>query len=147
MVNLIKRHNLKVDMKFNIIREQVIEELNKSKISINLCQGSIDRGVFEALSMDLPVLYLKDNICGKDIINDQTGILVDSSPDEIAKGIEELLENRSKYSPRKWVLANFGEKLANEKLKQAIKKYGFGSTDNVKYSPGELKGSCVGTYL
>ena len=144
---LIGEHHLDVEIKTDLSREQVVEEINKSRIAVNLCQGSIDRSVFEVFSVDIPLLYLKDNICGKDIINSQTGLLIEGSLKQIAKGIDELLANRDSYFPRRWILENWGEKLANKKLRDAIKRYGYGSTDNIGYFPCRTKGSCVGTYL
>ena len=147
MLSFIRKNELDVDMISNITREELISYINKSRIAVNFSIGSIDRSVFECLSMDIPLLYLTDTPCGRDIINSQTGILVDPSPDKIAEGISCLLKNLGNFSPRKWVLDNWGEGLANAKLKDAVKEFGFGSTENVSYTPGEHNGSCVGTYL
>lgn len=144
---LIKKNNLNITIKVELSREELIKEIDRSKISVNFSIGSIDRSVTEILSMDLPIIYLKDNPCGNDIINRQTGLLVESSPDKIAESIVYLLKNKDKFSPRRWILDNCNEKLSNERLKQKIKELGYGSTENVQYLPGEPDGSCVATYL
>jgi hypothetical protein len=146
---LIEKYNLNVKILEKLPHNKVVENVQKSKIGVNLCDRSgFDRSVAECFACNLPVLYTYDNPCGKWAINDQTGIIVNSSVSEIIRGIKKLLKERSSFSPRKWLLDNnWGQDDANRKLKKAIRECGYGSTKRVYYAVGEKGGSCVGTFL
>lgn len=89
----------KVFLKGTLTKTQIAEELNNSSFLVFPSRHeTFGLVVAEALSCGLPVVCTNQT-APKEFINDQNGILVEpDSVDEIAKAMENMIENRSNYN-------------------------------------------------
>jgi glycosyltransferase involved in cell wall biosynthesis len=86
----------------------------------------INRSMCEAMSCNLPVLITADLVGGsKYLVNDRSGMSVQSTPVSIALGIEQIIDKLSNFSPRdefvrEWGMSNSMRRLA-EKIQDVAK--------------------------
>lgn len=106
----------------SIKQKKVINILNKSKVSLLLSkQEGANRAIYESIFCNVPILVYKDILgINRGVVNSQTGTF--ASDDELNKTILYMLNNLTKFSPRKWALQNTGYEIATKKLNSLLKQ-------------------------
>jgi glycosyltransferase involved in cell wall biosynthesis len=78
--------------------------------------------IAESLFADTPVVMMHDaHVGAKAYVNHQTGALV--SRRGMARQLHKLLEQRGRYTPREWALANISCHIATERLNRFLRGY------------------------
>ena len=99
--------------------DEMIKYYKKSKFLF--VPGVIDaspRIITEAMSINLPCLINTDILGGWKYINDKTGVLFSESNFE--ESVKTLLDNMSNYTPRQYIIDNYGPVNSGKKLKEFL---------------------------
>ncbi len=116
----------KVNFLGKISQEKLLTEYQSSNAFVLASRFEAFGVVFiEALSAGLPVIGTKSG-GPEEIINDETGLLVDiNNVDQLANAMEKLYKNYNKYDPeiiRQYVINNYSEDIIAD---QIIEKYNY----------------------
>lgn len=140
IINLIKKNHSSIYMPYKDLisniglpfeSKEINEYINKAKMGIITTKmEGINRFTLECLSADIPMLVPNDTgYPPKKHINSLTGILYEPTPSGLKLGIEYVLNNYSKFSPREYVLGNTGKskssKILLDSLNYLAQKDGF----------------------
>jgi len=105
-----------------VLRKNIAQEYNKCKIGIVCCENNIDscpRVIPEMLSCGLPIVVLKGLHFNSELyINEKTGILSDKC--NFWENVKYLLDNISKYDPKKYYDENLTLKHSSCNIKEKI---------------------------
>jgi glycosyltransferase involved in cell wall biosynthesis len=106
-----------------ISQEDVAALLWRSKIHVLWSRRECaNRAIVEAMLADVPVIVREGMTFGfhYPYINDQTGRFVPEAG--LADGILEMIQNRDRYAPREWVLANMTCEQATATLERRLRE-------------------------
>ena len=105
-------------------QEQMRALYNKTRVTICLASinEGINRSICESLSCNVPICLMSDLVGGtRNLVSENTGIIVDPLPTSIAEGLTELLNSDwSKKSPRETFMESYGFERANAKLIEIV---------------------------
>jgi len=81
------------------------------------------RAILEYMAADVPVLVNSELCAGSRYVGDAGGLVC--SPDQFPAGIAELLNHRSRYSPRAYYLAHYSVEQVVDRFVRMLNRAGF----------------------
>jgi glycosyltransferase involved in cell wall biosynthesis len=112
-----------IDMTEKIPWNEMKQKYQESKFLFvpNIYDAS-PRVITEAMSINLPVLLNKNILGGWKYINKQTGELFNNI-DDFSSQLQKIISNNATYTPRKYILDNYGIVPSGKRLLEFIKKH------------------------
>lgn len=117
--------DLGIDVEFTgaATKVEVNEYVNKSRIGVVASKrDSAPRAMLEYMAADVPVLVNAELRAGLRYVGPQAGVIC--PPEEFDRGIAQLLDNRTAYSPRAHFLAQFSRERVVAKFAGVLQRAG-----------------------
>ena len=132
-IYLAKELGAKIDVPYSYVlnnkgfpntKEIMNQYINSAQIGIlTTAVEGINRFKMECLSTNIPVIVPADtSYPTKKHINEETGGFFNPTPKDLARKIEDVIENIEKYNPRDYVKKITGKSISLQKLKGALKE-------------------------
>lgn len=104
-----------------IPHEEVARIVGRSSVAIHFSRAEgTNRASYEAWLCNTPLIVYRHNIGFRlAYVNEHTGLLADER--ELPRAIEHVLRNRHAFSPRQWILARSGYRVATRTLNEALR--------------------------